>query len=126
MPPSRPTTPIRRISRGSLSALSHSRGAADGLASSSASAGGHHSDNDANLLPTPLSFLDESVGYLSDETSTLLTNLSDLSEIHTALNTFNEGFSMFLYGLKVAAYCIEWEDSPQVESFQRAKERTGE
>lgn len=122
MPPgSRPTTPIRRISRGSLSALSHSRGAGD-----DGDAAVHTAADDNNHNPTPLSFLDESVGYLSDETSILLNNLADLNEVHSALNTFNEGFAMFLYGLRVAAYCTEWEDSPQVEGFQRAKKRSGE
>lgn len=123
MPPSRPTTPIRRISRGSLSALlSQSRGHDNSLSLSGGPSNASYPDHHE---PSPLSFLDESVGYLSDETSTLLTNLNDLSEIHSALDTFNEGFGMFLYGLRVAAYCIEWEESPQVESFQRAKERNG-
>ncbi|CAO1635365.1 unnamed protein product [Sympodiomycopsis kandeliae] len=122
MPPSaRPTTPIRRISRGSLSALSHSRGPEGGEEDNHHLSVDHsnHASSSTLSAPTSLSFLDESIGYLSDETSTLLTNLKDLSEIHSALNTFNEGFSMYLYGLKVAAYCIEWQDSPQVESFSR-------
>lgn len=88
----RPTTPLRRVSRGSISALSQSQ---RGGASSSS---------------TPLSFLEGAMGNLADETSTLSTNLEDLASIHGALNTFNEGFSMFLYGLKVAAYCIEWSE----------------
>lgn len=99
---SRPTTPLRRLSRGSLSALSQSRGASQ---------------------TTPLSFLEGALGNLSDETSILASNLQDLSDIHDALNTFNEGFGMFLYGLKAAAYCIEWSEAPQEDHFLRAKER---
>ncbi|CAO1624909.1 unnamed protein product [Jaminaea pallidilutea] len=101
----RPTTPLRRVSRGSISALSQSQ---RGGASSSS---------------TPLSFLEGAMGNLADETSTLSTNLEDLASIHGALNTFNEGFSMFLYGLKVAAYCIEWSEAPQEDNFKRAIER---
>ncbi|CAO1637371.1 unnamed protein product [Parajaminaea phylloscopi] len=98
---SRPTTPLRRVSRGSISALSQSRGTSS----------------------TPLSFLEGALGNLADETSILSSNLEDLASIHDALNTFNEGFGMFLYGLKVAAYCIEWSEAPQEDSFARAQER---
>jgi hypothetical protein len=31
-----------------------------------------------------------------------------------------------VYGLKVAAYCIEWAEAPQEENFENAKEREGE
>lgn len=85
---SRSTTPLRRVSRGSISALSQSRGAS----------------------ATPLSFLEGALGNLADETSILSANLEELTSIHDSLNTFNEGFGMFLYGLKVAAYCIEWSE----------------
>lgn len=100
----RPTTPLRRVSRGSISALSQSRGASS----------------------TPLSFLEGPLGNLADETSILSSNLEDLASIHDALSTFNEGFAMFLYGLKVAAYCIEWSEAPQEDNFARAREAQGE
>ncbi|PWN28501.1 hypothetical protein BDZ90DRAFT_231492 [Jaminaea rosea] len=99
----RPTTPLRRVSRGSISALSQSRGASS----------------------TPLSFLEGALGNLADETSILSSNLEDLASIHDALSTFNEGFAMFLYGLKVAAYCIEWSEAPQEDNFARAQEAQG-
>ncbi|PWN18466.1 hypothetical protein BCV69DRAFT_314661 [Microstroma glucosiphilum] len=103
----RPTTPLRRISRGSISALSSSRGGPNSSSSSS----------------TPLSFLEGPLGNLADETSILSSNLAELAEIYEALNVFNEGFGGFVYGLKVAAYCIEWAEAPQEENFENAKER---
>lgn len=106
----RPTTPLRRISRGSISALSSSRGGPNSSSSSS----------------TPLSFLEGPLGNLADETSILSSNLAELAEIYEALNVFNEGFGGFVYGLKVAAYCIEWAEAPQEENFENAKEREGE
>lgn len=89
---SRPTTPIRRVSRGSIS--SHHR------ASVSA----------ANSTSTPLSFLTQAISDLSYETSTLHSNLECIEEIDQALLTFDESFSMFLYGLRMNAFCVEWPE----------------
>jgi len=84
---SRPTTPLRRISRGSLSALS-------GVSSNQ----------------TPLSFLDGAIADLADDAAVLHSNLEQINSIHQALGTFNESFSMLMYGLKMNAFCVEWPD----------------
>ncbi|PWN53490.1 hypothetical protein IE53DRAFT_384014 [Violaceomyces palustris] len=101
----RPTTPLRRVSRGSLSALSHSRGAGSS---------------------THLSFLEGAMGDLADETSVLQSNLEQLDSIHGALATFNESFAMYLYGLKMNAFCVEWPEAPAEENFERARERSAQ
>ncbi|WFD36733.1 hypothetical protein MCUN1_003620 [Malassezia cuniculi] len=55
---------------------------------------------------TPLSFLcDEALPILSEETGTLQDNLEQLREMQNALSTFNESFAMFLYGIKMNAFC---------------------
>lgn len=85
----RPTTPLRRISRGSISALSQSRGSGSA---------------------TPLTFLEGAMADLADETSVLQSNLEQVETIHEALGTFNESFAMYLYGLKMNAFCVEWPE----------------
>lgn len=86
-------TPIRRISRGSFSG-----GAARG-----------HS-------ATPLAFLcDEALPILAEETTALQDNLEQLHEMRHALSTFNESFAMFLYGIKMNAFCVEWPEAPDAD-----------
>ncbi|UZJ51867.1 hypothetical protein CBS101457_001187 [Exobasidium rhododendri] len=102
---SRPTTPIRRVSRGSIS--SHHRASVSG----------------AGSAVTPLSFLTQAMSDLSYETSTLHSNLECIEEIDNALLTFDESFSMFLYGLRMNAFCVEWPEAPGEENFERLKER---
>ena len=92
---SRPTTPIRRVSRGSIARASISN---------------------ASSSSTPLSFLTQAMSDLSYETSTLHSNLECIEEINQALLTFDESFSMFLYGLRMNAFCVEW---PEVSSRHR-------
>ena len=88
----RPTTPIRRISRGSISALSASALGAQGATA------------------TPLSFLEGAMRDIADDASTLHLNLEQVQSIHEALGTFNENFAMYLYGLKMNAFCVEWPE----------------
>lgn len=95
--PRHTSTPIRRISRGSLTAGS----------------GRAHE-------PTPLSFLqNEALPILSEETNALQDNLEQMGEIEHALTTFNENFAMFLYGLKMNAFCVEWPEAPVEENLRR-------
>lgn len=50
------------------------------------------------------------MGDLAYETATLQSNFEALDEIQGALHTFDESFSMFLYGLKMNAFCVEWPE----------------
>ncbi|PWO00287.1 hypothetical protein FA09DRAFT_358389 [Tilletiopsis washingtonensis] len=108
---SRPTTPLRRVSRGSISSLRLSRSGA-GSAPTARSAGA-----------TPLAFLDAALADLGDETAVLQANLEAVSGIAAALRTFDESFSMFLYGLRMNAFCTEWAEAPAEDNFERAGER---
>lgn len=99
--PRHASTPIRRISRGSLSAGT-----------------GRSQDK------TPLSFLQaEALPILAEESGALQDNLERLSHIQNALSTFNESFGMFLYGLKMNAFCVEWPEAPTEEHLQRYEAR---
>ncbi|KAJ1020693.1 hypothetical protein NDA16_004085 [Ustilago loliicola] len=100
-----PTTPLRRISRGSLNALSHST-------SKQLSAGG-----------TPLSFLQGAMTDLAEEVGVLQLNLENVEAVHESLHSFNENFAMYIYGLKMNAYCVEWPEAPLHDNFDRAEKR---
>ncbi|KAJ1572104.1 hypothetical protein NDA11_007840 [Ustilago hordei] len=100
-----PTTPLRRISRGSLNALSHS-------ASKQLNAGG-----------TPLSFLQGAMTDLAEEVGVLKLNLENVEAVHESLHSFNENFAMYIYGLKMNAYCVEWPEAPLHDNFDRAEKR---
>ncbi|PWN89893.1 hypothetical protein FA10DRAFT_99788 [Acaromyces ingoldii] len=109
---SRPTTPIRRVSRGSITALSNSQ---------SQGYGGGGSNKEAGT--TPLSCFSSAMGDLADEMALLQANLEYIDGIQDSLQTFDESFAMFLYGLKMNAFCVEWPERPDEDSFARVKER---
>lgn len=116
---SRPTTPLRRIERGSLSALSQSRsGAEDSF---------------------PLDTLDVAFAELSDAFSDFSANMQQIVELGQGISRFNESFASFLYGLNVNAFCVDFAEvrclvsvhyanvltckAPITESFKRHAER---
>lgn len=98
----RPTTPLRRISRGSLSQLALSQTRADPSAA-------------------PLDFLSPAFSELADSMSDLQTNFEHLGAIHDSIAGFNEAFASFLYGMKMNAFCVEFPEAPVAESFRRAE-----
>lgn len=102
---SRPTTPIRRVSRGSITALSNSQ---------SQGYGGGGSNKEAGT--TPLSCFSSAMGDLADEMALLQANLEYIDGIQDSLQTFDESFAMFLYGLKMNAFCVEWPEVSWVEA----------
>lgn len=108
------------MSRGSIS--SHHRASiSGGHAQGTSSTLGSGSDSQ----PTPLSFLNQAIEDLAYETATLQSNLEAVDEIQGALHTFDESFALFLYGLKMNAFCVEWPEAPGEENFERAEERKG-
>ncbi|KAI5806225.1 DASH complex subunit Dam1-domain-containing protein [Geopyxis carbonaria] len=100
-PQSRPTTPLRRSSRGSLRASSQTR------------------PDDV----FPLSTLEHQFAELSDSMATLETNFSELQVMNDSLSRFNESFASFLYGLNMNAFCVDFPEAPDVASFKRNAER---
>lgn len=91
---SRPTphrTPLRRISQGSLFALSRSQSYPD--------------------APHGLGFLEPAMSELVDETEALQANVEGLRNLSNSLKTFNESFASWLYVMNMNALTIDW---PQV------------
>jgi DASH complex subunit DAM1 len=95
---SRPTphrTPLRRISQGSLFALSRSQSYPD--------------------APHGLGFLEPAMSELADEAETLQANLDGLKNLSDSLKSFNESFASWLYVMNMNALTTDW---PQVRGWQ--------
>ncbi|CAK9782294.1 hypothetical protein CC85DRAFT_268912, partial [Cutaneotrichosporon oleaginosum] len=95
------THPLRRISTGSLSSLARSQSQAS---------------------PSGLDWLEPALTDLADEASTLAANIARMNEMHDALEHFNEGFAAYLYALKINAFCVEWNEAPDANSWRRLEE----
>ncbi|KAL7424951.1 DASH complex subunit dam1 [Cryptotrichosporon argae] len=93
-----PPHPLRRVSTGSLSSLARSQ-------------------DRAHASPSGLDFLQPALTDLVDEAATLGANVANLTALHHALGTFNESFASYLYALKMNAFCVEWPEAPDVNSF---------
>ncbi|KZS96267.1 hypothetical protein SISNIDRAFT_450921 [Sistotremastrum niveocremeum HHB9708] len=96
-------TPLRRLSRGSLLALSRS---------------GSHQE-----APYGLGFLNPALAELADEAEALQSNVQGLKELSESLKDFNEGFASYLYVLKMNAFVTEWHQMPTDSSFALAEQR---
>jgi len=92
-----PTTPLRRVSRGSFSKDRQS------------------SSNDS----FPLESLEPAFAELSDALTDLNANFEQLQEMHNSLARFSESFASFLYGLNMNAFCNEFPQAPTLQSFKR-------
>ena len=84
-------TPLRRVSQGSLLALSRSSA--------------HHQD-----APHGLGFLEPALAELADEAETLRGNVEGLSALSASLDTFNEAFSSWLYVMNMNALTVDWPE----------------
>lgn len=102
-----PKHPLRRISTGSLSSLARSQDR-------------HHAS------PSGLDFLEPALTDLADEAATLTANIQRMNEMHEALEKFNEGFAAYLYAIKINAFCVEWNEAPDANSWRRLAELTSE
>lgn len=89
--PRPPRTPLRRVSQGSLRALSRSGTFPD--------------------APAGLGFLEPVMADLADETETLHTNISRLHALSASLEKFNESFASYLYAMEMNGLTTDW---PQV------------
>lgn len=93
---SRPTphrTPLRRLSQGSLFALSRSQSYPD--------------------APHGLGFLEPALSELVDETEALQVNVDGLGKLSDSLRVFNESFASWLYVMNMNALTTDW---PQVRT----------
>lgn len=96
---SRPTTPIRRISRGSLS-YSLQGGQQD-----------------------PLDRLAPLFTELADSFEVLAENFQLMNAVNDELDSFNNSFAAYLYGLKMNAYTTDFTDCPVPLNFKLDAER---
>ena len=83
-------TPLRRVSQGSLFAVSRS---------------GAHSD-----APHGLGFLEPALAELADEAEALRANVDGLRALSASLDTFNESFASWLYVMNMNALTVEWPE----------------
>ncbi|KAI0299440.1 DASH complex subunit Dam1-domain-containing protein [Multifurca ochricompacta] len=99
-------TPLRRVSQGSLFALSRSGANPD--------------------APHGLGFLEPALAELADEAEALRANVDGLRALSVSLDTFNEAFSSWLYVMNMNALTVEWPEAPTEASFILAKRRVEE
>lgn len=84
-------TPLRRVSQGSLFALSRSGAFPD--------------------APHGLGFLEPAMSEFVDETEALQANVEGMKNLSDSLATFNESFASWLYIMNMNALTTDW---PQV------------
>ncbi|KAK9457901.1 DASH complex subunit Dam1-domain-containing protein [Dipodascopsis uninucleata] len=95
--PSRPTTPLRR-------SISRPRNPLGSSYSNSIH---------------PIDTLKSGFSELNDSFADLDTNFQYLDIMHENLARFSESFAAFLYGLEVNAWCVDFREAPNAESFKR-------
>ena len=89
-------TPLRRVSQGSLFALSRS---------------GAHTD-----APHGLGFLEPALAELADEAEALRANVEGLRALSASLDTFNEAFASWLFVMNMNALTVEWPEVSKASS----------
>jgi len=99
-------TPLRRISQGSLFALSRSAAYPD--------------------APHGLGFLEPAMSEFVDETEALQGNVEAMKNLSDSLATFNESFASWLYIMNMNALTTDWPQTPTDASFHLANRRLEE
>lgn len=101
-PPSRPTTPLRPISRSSLR---------DSASARRRRFHGDNVDDDGQDDSLPLEELEPAFAELSDGMADLEANLMHMQLLHESLARFSENFASFLYGLNMNAFCVDFPEA---------------
>ncbi|KAG1823806.1 uncharacterized protein BJ212DRAFT_1444797 [Suillus subaureus] len=96
-------TPLKRVSQGSLFALSRS---------------GNNPD-----APHGLGFIEPVMAELVDEVEALQANVEGLRNLSNSLKIFNESFASWLYVMDMNALTVDWPQAPTDASFRLAKRR---
>ncbi|GAA5893028.1 hypothetical protein JCM5296_003408 [Sporobolomyces johnsonii] len=105
--PSRPTTPLRRISTTSLRALSLS----------------HSASRAPSSIEPPLAHLSSVFAELADAVSDLTANVQALDRVYDRLDGFNEAFAAWLLGLRANTYTLDFFEAPTKLNFDLHAER---
>lgn len=110
--PSRPTTPLRPLSRSSLRASSSHRIGGNG------SRGGDIETDVSGTGVYPLeTMLEPQFADLADGMADLEANLIHLQLQHESLARFAESFASFLYGMQVNAFCVDFPEVSAVSHY---------
>jgi len=99
-------TPLRRVSQGSLHALSRSSNFPD--------------------APHGLGFLTPVLAEFVDEMQTLQVNAEGIIALEKSLTKFNESFASWLYVQNMASLTLDWTQAPRQVSFELARQRAAE
>ncbi|KAJ7855933.1 hypothetical protein B0H14DRAFT_2753912 [Mycena olivaceomarginata] len=97
-----PRTPLRRVSQGSLFAVSASG---------------------PDAQSSGLTFLDAHISEFADETELLQANVEGMKQLSESLATFNESFASWLHVMDMNSLTIDWPQAPTDASFELAKRR---
>ncbi|KAL7904069.1 DASH complex subunit Dam1 domain-containing protein [Trichoderma velutinum] len=95
---SRPTTPLRPPSQSSFRGSLQPTGDGDGA--------------------FPLKRLEPAFAELSDAMADLEANMMHFQLIDESLARFGESFASFLYGLNMNAFCVDFPETPILQSFR--------
>ncbi|TFK48902.1 hypothetical protein OE88DRAFT_1663160 [Heliocybe sulcata] len=96
-------TPLRRISQGSLFALSRSNAFPD--------------------APHGLGFIEPAMSELLDEAEALQANVEGLKQLSESLETFNEAFAGYLHMMSMNSLTVDWPQEPNEVSYELARRR---
>lgn len=102
-------TPLKRVSQGSLFALSRSQ-----------------STQKNQSAPHGLEFIEPAMSEFVDETESLLANVESLRVLEQSLAKFNESFASWLYAMDMNALTSDWPEVsctewlPSWSLFERA------
>ncbi|KAG0147829.1 hypothetical protein CROQUDRAFT_132278 [Cronartium quercuum f. sp. fusiforme G11] len=116
--PKPPKTPLRRVPPNVLRAQALS--------------GSHPSRQNPNVESQEETIAQESLGLeslgplfsdLAEAVSDLHMNLTNLDLVCQDLDGFNQAFSTYLYGLRMSHYTTGFDEAPDHESFEFARER---
>ncbi|TFL04792.1 hypothetical protein BDV98DRAFT_543983 [Pterulicium gracile] len=99
-------TPLKRVSQGSLFALSRSQ-----------------STQKNQSAPHGLEFIEPAMSEFVDETESLLANVESLRVLEQSLAKFNESFASWLYAMDMNALTSDWPEAPTEESFIASERR---
>ncbi|KAL6836902.1 DASH complex subunit Dam1 domain-containing protein [Trichoderma camerunense] len=103
---SRPTTPLRPPSQSSFRGSLQPSGDGDGA--------------------FPLKRLEPAFAELSDAMADLEANMMHFQLIDESLARFGESFASFLYGLNMNAFCVDFPETPILQSFRRDRQPSTE
>ncbi|KAL0580693.1 DASH complex subunit dam1 [Marasmius crinis-equi] len=104
VPPQTPhKTPLRRVSQGSLFALSRSAAYPD--------------------APHGLGFLEPAMTEFTDEIDTLQSNIESMKRLSESLGAFNESFASWMYVMNMNALTVDWPQAPNDASLYLMKQR---